>query len=431
MKKKLTKRVVDALEIQDKEYWVADTAVAGFGVRVFPSGVKSFVYRYRFSSDRHIKVVGTYKKPYGAEGRALTADKARAVAERLQGLVRSGVNPKAAEDADKTACSVEELCDQYLSDVKAGKVLTRAGEHKSKTTISTDEGRVKRHIKPLLGKMKAKDVSKLDVEKFRDSVSSGKTKVNVKTDKKGGRSIVKGGAGTASRTLGLLGAIFSYAENNGIVESNPVRGVKRKSDQKRLRTISKDEYANIGAVLKSMANESKGKRIAAEAIWVLLLSGCRKGEILGLKKKEIDADAHALRLTETKTGAQVRPIGSAALAVLVRQDWSSKSPYVFPATRGSGHIIGAPRVWNQLRSHLGIEDVSLHTFRHGFASVAAELGYSEITIAGLLGHSTSSVTGRYIHLADPALVAAADRISTVIASRLGLAESEKVVKLRA
>lgn len=423
---RLTKRTVDAQKPKKSEYWVADNALAGFGLRVFPSGAKSFVYRYRWHGERRIKVIGLYGKPHGTEGKVLTADKARKQAEILHGLVRSGTDPNSTAKWGKDAPTVSDLCDSYLKDVKSGKVLTRAGRPKSKTTIATDEGRIERHIKPLLGKKMVKNVTSNDIQKFRDAVTAGATRKDIKTGKHG-RAIVKGGSGTAARTMGLLGAIFAYAERNMMREGNPVYGVQRASDQKKLRSMSQKDYAAIGKAIREIRKEAKAKErkkpgsntgtlISLDAIEALLLTGCRKAEILSLKKTQVDETAHCLRLAETKTGPQIRPIGTVALKHLTGLDW--EGDYVFPATRGKEHIVGVPKVWERVRKAAKLPDVSLHTFRHGFASVAAELGYSELTIAGLLGHRSSSVTGRYIHLADPSLIAAANDVSAQLSKNL-------------
>lgn len=123
-------------------------------------------------------------------------------------------------------------------------------------------------------------------------------------------------------------------------------------------------------------------------------------------------------MVETKVGAQVSPIGRAFAEFLEQFGYDKQSPWVFPASRGDGHINGVPKVWNKIKEMAGLKEVTLHTARHGFASVAAEMGYSEITIAGLLGHRSSSATGRYIHLVDPALIDAVNRVSEVIAERM-------------
>src|SRR5690606_8689428 len=148
----------------------------------------------------------------------------------------------------------------------------------------------------------------------------------------------------------------------------------------------------------------------------LMLSGCRRMEVLSLPERWIDVVNGSIRFGDTKTGAQIRPIGQSAFKAL--ENIESKNGWVFPSDRGEGHFVGLPRVLARLCKAAKIEGVSVHVMRHTFASVAAELGYSELTIAGLLGHSVPGVTARYAHVADKALVSAADQVSKRIADLL-------------
>lgn len=436
MKAKITKRTVDALKPGESDLWVADSEVEGFGVRVRPTGSKSYFLRYRVQGERRFANIGKHGSPW-------SPDMARKEAMRLLGLVVGGKDPKVEASNQKNDMTVSTLCDRYIEDVKAGKVLTRRGVRKSASTIATDNGRIERHIKPLLGRKKVKSITRKDIIAFRDAVTSGATRADIKTGKHG-RALVKGGSGTATRTLGLLSGIFAYAVKNMMRDDNPVHGVERASDKRKLTSLSSENYAAIGQALRALEKEcapdgdeagksgKTGKRVALSAIHALLLSGCRKSEILSLKKSEVDLSAQCLRLAETKSGEQVRPIGRPLAEFLGGLDFDKESEWVFPASRGDGHIVGVPKVWNEVRKMTGLESVTLHTARHGFASVAAELGYSEVTIAGLLGHRSSSVTGRYIHLVDPALIAAANAVTGLIESRLGEDETdiENVVEMR-
>jgi len=422
MKVKITKRLVDKLSGESGEIRLLDSEVKGFGIRTRTNGLKTYFIRYQFESERRYKDIGTHGAPW-------TPDTARTEAKRLWGLVASGTDPHDEADKKKNDMTVSVLCNRYIKDVKSGKVLTRRGVRKSASTIATDIGRIERHIKPLLGRKKVKAITRKDIVAFQDAVTSGATRADIKTGKHG-RALVKGGSGTATRTLGLLSGVFTYAVKNMMREDHPVDGIERASDKRKLTSLSSENYATIGKALSAIEAEcakdrakteepgKSGKQIALSAIRALLLSGCRKSEILGLKKSEVDLSAQCFRLAETKSGEQVRPIGRALVELLDGLVFDNKSPWVFPASRGDGHIIGVPKVWNKVRMQAGLEGVTLHTARHGFASVAAELGYSEVTIAGLLGHRSSSVTGRYIHLVDPALVAAASAVSEIIAMRL-------------
>lgn len=164
--------------------------------------------------------------------------------------------------------------------------------------------------------------------------------------------------------------------------------------------------------------ESTGSnKVALNAYRVLALTGCRRGEVFGLKKSEIDAHRQCLRLGDTKTGAQVRAVGHNVMSILSSLINNEETEFVFPATRGDQHLTDA-KLFRAACKKAELEGVSLHTLRHSFASVGLELEYSELTIAGLLGHRSHSVTSRYAHHVDQALITAADRISAVIARRM-------------
>ncbi len=193
--------------------------------------------------------------------------------------------------------------------------------------------------------------------------------------------------------------------------------------------LSPDEYKALGRALNTLA-DGTANPTALYAAWGVALTGCRRGEIYGLRKDEFDPHNQCFRFGDTKTGKQLRPIGRAAVAVLQSVPGDKKSPFIFPASRGDGPLTNV-RVFEKACRLAGLQGVSLHSLRHSFASVAHELGYSELTIAGLLGHRTHSVTSRYVHHVDRALVAAADRVATTILARLeGRDEAEgKVVSM--
>ena len=178
--------------------------------------------------------------------------------------------------------------------------------------------------------------------------------------------------------------------------------------------------------------EAEGEnRTGIAAARALLLTGCRKMEILALPWDWLDARARCIRFSDTKSGAQLRPIGAAAANHLDARPKRDGCEFVFPADRGDGHFVGLPRVLDRLCARAGLADVTVHTLRHSFAASAAELGFSELTIAGLLGHSMPGVTARYAHVPDSALVAAADRVASRIATTLDGKEGADVVPLRA
>ncbi len=406
MAKRITKRTVDSLK-PGSIAW--DEAMPGFGIRCLPSGRKVYVLKYRVGSGRKARqrwlTIGMHGAPW-------TPETARREAGKKLGTIRLGEDPVGQREEERKAETVAELCDQYLHAAETGRLLTRRGLPKKESTLATDRGRIERHIKPVLGDLRVRDVTRIDIENFRDAVKSGKTAADIRTGPRG-RAIVEGGAGTATRTLGLLGAIFAYAVQRGLRDDNPVYGVSRDAYQKRKRFLTSDEYRKLGDAL-SAYEAATGPWPAAAAIRLTAWTGARKGEIEALRWSEVDFDRGILRLADTKTGESLRPLSGPAVGLLESLSRLEGSDFVFFATRGDGHYQALPKVFHRIVSQAGLADVTLHTLRHAFASVANELGYTEPTIAAMLGHRLNSTTSRYVHHLDSVLIAAAGRVGQEI-----------------
>jgi integrase len=298
---------------------------------------------------------------------------------------------------------------------------------KKASTIAMDRSRIERHVKPLLGQRTVAGLTVADIEKFQLDIAAGKSARKVRSRGRG-RAIVTGGRGVAARTLGMLGSMIQFAIRRHIRSDNPARGIKRFADERRRRFLSAEELETLGRVLREA--EDRGESLnAVHAIRLLLLTGCRRMEILALPWRWVDIKGRCIRFEDTKSGAQIRPTGSAAIDYLSRLPRTGE--WVLPAAVGKGHYVALPRALATICKRAGIEGVSVHTLRHSFGSIAAEMGFSELTIAGLLGHSVPGVTARYSHLPDPALCAAADRVSSRIAAALnGEANDQVVVPIR-
>jgi integrase len=387
-----------------------DARVKGFGARRQKGDAVSYFLYYRTKEGRQRwHTIGRHGSPW-------TPTQARDEARRVLGKVASGDDPSGERGDDRKAETVFQLCDLYLADAEAGRLLTKRKAPKKPSTLNTDRGRIERHVKPLLGARKVAAVTREDVEAFMYDVAEGKTAATVKTGKHG-LARVTGGKGTAARTVGLLGAIFAYAVKRRMRVDNPVANVGRFADGHRSRRMTDDEYAALGDALR---------KASAEAIWppavacvhLLALTGWRSGEALTLSWMDLDFARRTAFLRDTKTGESMRLLSRVACDVASGLD--RLDTLVFPSTRGKNRMAGFPKLWARIAKLGGLSgEVTPHVLRHSFASLAADLNYSDATIANLIGHKRHSVTSRYVHSADPVLLAAADAIAAEISRRMG------------
>ena len=395
---KLTKQFVDRCKTPagsaEKTFW--DNDLSGFGLRVRPSGRKSFILQYRNAHGRERKMtLGRYG--------ALTPQEARLEAKRVLGQVAAGTDPAEEKQASRSAETIADLCDEHL-EANNGRIKA--------STWKMDESRIEQHIKPLLGTRTVQSLTPKDVEKLLTDITAGKS-AKSKNGGRGGRT--KGGPGVARRSVSMLGTILERAVRDGLIERNPARGIALPKDKPRKPPFSFRLVGQLGEALR----EGKVARLndcALDAISLLFLSGCRRQEVLGLRWEEVDFEAQCLRLADTKSGPQARPVGRAALDVLAKRE--RESNFVFPSTKSSGHYVGLPRIWSAVSARAQLNGMTLHGLRHWYASAAAEMNFSELTIAGLLGHSVRGVTARYATTPDSALKAAANEISKKLAEAL-------------
>lgn len=403
---KLTKRIVDAAAVREKDYFLWDEELPGFGLRVFASGKRSYLIQYRAAGRTRRYTIGLHG--------VWTPETARQEAKVQLGRIAKGDNPAEERQLDHQAITVKELCELYLKDLDAGLILGKGGRPKKAGTIASDIGRIHRHIIPLIGSRRVKDLVKADIAKALKDIMAGKTRVAVKTKKLRGKAIVRGGAGTATRTIGLLGGILTYAMEAGIVTTNPAHGIRKPKDNVRGRRLSEAEYRTLGEMLRTAAENEK-YALTVDIIRQIALTGCRRSEMIGLMWSEADTGASCLRLADSKEGASVRPIGLAVVEYLEERRKGQAGTYVFPGPRGEDAAFGGfPNHWKQIFKDSPLDDVTPHVLRHSFASIANDLGFTEVTIAALVGHAKGSVTSNYIHTLDTALIMAADTISGYI-----------------
>src|SRR5712671_2889135 len=401
---KLSKRIVDAAETRSSDYFIWDDELSGFGLRIFQSGKRSYLVQYRAAGRTRRYTIGFHG--------AWTPESARRKARILLGRIAQGENPAQERLLDAKAVTVKELCEQYLKDAEKGLILGKGQRPKKASTLVVDKSRIHRHIIPLLGVRRVKDIAQSDINRFIRDVVSGKTKADVKT-KARGRAIIRGGAGTAARAVGLLGGILTYAIEHSIIERNPVHGVRKPADRVKTRRLSEHEYRVFGKILDKAAEDDRfGSTVSI--IRLLALTGCRRGKIVYLRRAEVDSERSCLRLSDSKEGISIRPIGLPALDLLDARQSDEDDAFVFPGTQEDKPLVGFPKCWQKLVEGTALEDVTPHVLRHSFASVANDLGFTEATIAALMGHSKGTVTSRYIHAIDTALIMAADTVAGYI-----------------
>ena len=396
MQQKLTKRLVDSLTAAPKDNFLWDLDVTGFGLKITPKGRKVYIVQKRLNGRLRRFTIGQHGAPWAP-------DIARAEANRILACISAGVDPSEEKRKAEADLTIAELCELY---VKEG-----CGTKKG-STLATDRGRIERHIKPLIGNVRLGELTRGDLERFLVDVAEGKTAIDEKNGKRS-RSIVRGGKGTASRTLGLVGAILQFAVDRKLRSDNPCRGIKRYKDKKIERYLSRQELKALGQALLEAQKEGANP-YAIAAIRLLLLTGARKNEILSLKWDWVDFDRGMLILPDSKTGAKTIPLGDAAIALLRKVPAQANSQFVFPGTGEKGHLIGLQKIWEGIREKAGLNSLRLHDLRHHFVSVGASSGESLYILGKLAGHKRPETTQRYAHLANDPVRQSANRIASQI-----------------
>lgn len=410
---RLTLRSVEAARVEDREYIIWDDDLPGFGLRVFMSGKRSYIVQYRaFGRSRRYTI--------GLHG-VWTPETARREAKVQLGRVAKGENPAEERKINHKAITVKELCELYVKDLDAGVILGKGGRPKKASTVAIDEGRILRHIVPLLGTRRVQDLTRAEMIIVMNNITVGKTCAVIKTKKLRGKAVVRGGPGAARRTIGSLGGILTYAVNADIIDGNPVHGIQRPKGNPRTRRLSEAEYRTLGAMLAEAAQD-EDNAVVVEIIRQLALTGCRRGEMIKLKWSEVDYGGSCLRLADSKEGASVRPVGLTVIERLERRMRSKEGEYVFPGRSPEQPFGYFQNRWKRIFDGSPLSDITPHILRHSFSSIANDLGFTEVTIAALIGHAKGSITGRYIHTLDTALIMAADNISGYIEGLLNGAQ---------
>jgi integrase len=396
---KLTeKRVAGLAPVTERRRDIAefDDAVPGFGVRVKPSGAKSYILWYRTCAGlKRLYTIG----PAGA----YKVEQARQEARELLVKIKKGADPVQERKEARSGDTVAELCDRYLAD--------HATPHKKPSAVKSDARLIEANIKSSMGAKKIVALSSADVSKLHRDMRKTPYEAN--------------------RTLAVLRKMLNLAEIWGLrpANSNPCRGVKPFKELKRERFLSLEELRRLGEALAEAERNGTQISEAILAIKLLALTGCRVGEILSATWDRVNLSAGQLRLADGKSGARMVPLGAPAIALLSAQP--KGSPWVVPAPGGNGPLSywSLETVWRRVRVVAELGDARLHDLRHTIGTFAGQAGLNAFLVRDLLGHKTLAMTGRYVERdADP-LRAAANVVSERIAAAMAVGKDAEVVEM--
>ena len=385
----LSGRTVDGLSVSDRDAIFWDRALAGFGVRVYPSGRKVYVVQSRARGGPKRVTLGTHG--------ALTATQARLRAAQVIDRIKRGEDP--AAPPPEAGTTIAELAARYLS----AHVAQSCNAH----TASIYKGSLDNHILPALGALPLAMVERAHVAalhyRLRDTPRA------------------------ANRALAVLSKMFSLAAAWGLVPqgTNPCRAVRKYKERKRERFLSRDEYRRLGQALTEAEMDAEAGADGAvsphaiAALRLLMLTGCRLNEILTLQWDDIDRTAGEFRLRDGKTGARMVPLTPTAETVLAGIARMPANPWVIVGKQPGTHLTTITAEWYRLRARAGLDDVRIHDLRHSYASRALAAGESLSMIGKLLGHADIQSTARYAHLARETERISAARVGGSIGADIG------------
>ncbi len=369
------------------EYTVRDTKTTGLGVRIKPSGYRTWVY--------HGNVAGSPRRHSLGPVSLKTVEDARRECLELQ------LREQAGEPSVK---AVKVAVPKFRDFVEEEWKTARYGHFKLSTRKGVDYP-LKTQLLPKFGTVPLDRITRSRVNRWFDQYS-------------------RSAPGGANHALVILSGILNHAIVCGHITMNPARGVRRNPRRKMTRFLSREEICRLHAVLDACVSERPVKAPTADIIRLLLLTGCRRGEIVNLQWREVGKDI--LELIDSKTGSRTVFLSPKAKAVIDRQP-RSDSPWVFPTPfnrEKPRSVDSVDRLWRIVRKQAGIEDVRLHDLRHSVASQAVLEGIPLPVVARLLGHSQVSMTLRYAHVAEREVEATAERVGRVIANLCGISGHE-------
>lgn len=394
-----------------REFFVFDTDVPQFFVRVRPSGKISFNVQFRTNQGGRLAP----QRRMALKGSG-TVSEMRAQAKKILARVQLGDDPGAERAEARASPSVADLLDRYLRE--------EVGPLRAASTLRLYQI-YKNHVTGVLGSRQVNTLKPRDIVTLRNSLAGDD----------GARRV------TSNRTVAFLSAALTWGRQHEASlqgRDNPCGGAQRFKEEARQRYLSADELARLGEALRLAEkppglpwaepprhkNEPKEKRFTVlgehvcGAIRLLALTGCRLREILDLEWSAVDLEQGVLRLKRTKTGPRVVVLNGAAIEVLKNLHAVKLGPFVIPGLDPSRPRADLNRPWRALCEHAGLEGVHLHDLRHGYASIGVQGNLGLPVVGALLGHKEQSTTMRYSHWALDPLRRAADMIGDQLAAAL-------------
>jgi integrase len=374
---------IDVLTPQEADFFVWDDELRGFGIRVWPSGQKTFVAQYRKAGRVRRLKIGRYGP--------LKAEDARKLAKAALGDVAHGEDPAAAVQAENRAPTLAAVIDRFL------KVH---GKHLKPASLDSYTRVLNVHVRPRLGTRKIGDVSRADIAELHEDMDETPYQAN--------------------RTLAALSKLFNLAEvwEYRADGSNPCKKIRRYAEHEKQRFLTPEELQRLAAVLATHKNQS-----VANAIRLLILTGCRKSEILKLKWDDIGGEH--ITIWESKTGKRLVAMTDEIRAILLAIPRSNSNPHVivgecFDAEGNGTHYDNLNNAWRRIRTKAKLEGVRIHDLRHTYASHTLAGGESLASIRELLGHKQIKTTMRYVHLMDENVRRSAAKASAHMGALLAL-----------
>ena len=375
----LTKRIVDRLAVNGKDAVFWDSELPGFGIRVHSTGRKVYVVQTRANGKSRRVTLGRHGD--------IAPDQARKDAAKIITRLKDGLPPVETEPEPEP--TVADLAERYEREYVA--------MHCKPNTIKHYGLMLKKHIVPGLGSLRVSEVEKKHILKYQFGLSDVPT--------------------VANRTVDILVKMFNMAElwEMRPPGRNPCRSVRRyRVDPHKERFLTLRELARLGRTLDIAPSKRLASRHAAAAIRLLVLTGCRRNEIMGLAWDDLDFKAGEMRLADSKAGPRIVPMPPAAAEVLADLPRTPDNRWVFPGRKKGTHQTNINDSWNRIRKHADLDGVRLHDLRHSFASRALALGEGLPMIGELLGHRQVNTTARYAHLARDSVRASTARVADSI-----------------